>query len=143
MKINKKHEESPSKKGENFYTPPPLRISKIWQIRVTFYGLLFGVTIVFLCQELYLEPLEAINRLNVPENSFLWTTFKRGVAIGYMNGYILLTVFYFMEYALCEFYSQERNYDVELIKTSKRIRIGIGITAILMAYSMLILLEVL
>ncbi|MCD8030377.1 MAG: hypothetical protein LUF85_06015 [Bacteroides sp.] len=117
---------------EGTYTPILIKLIRIWQIRVILYTLVFFIVAIYLYQQLVIHPLEVIKRLGVPENCFIWTTFRQGIIVGYIGSYLPLAVFYFLEFAWCDVYMPDMYYETERIEASKKIRLGILITALLM-----------
>ncbi len=120
---------------EDPYTPLFIQIIRLWQVRVILYTVVFLVVAVFLYYQLFLDPSETISRLGVPENSFMWTTFREGVAVGYLCSYLPLAVFYFLEFACYEVYTVDIYYEMESIQASRRIRRGILLAAVIITCS--------
>lgn len=120
---------------EDSYTPLFIKLIRLWQVRVILYTVVFVVVAVFLYWQLFLHPLETIRQLNVPENSFMWTTFRKGIAVGYLCSYLPLAVFYFLEFASYEVYTVDIYYEMESIQASRRVRRGILLAAVIITCS--------
>ncbi len=124
--------EQPVEKDKNTRTFFPLRLSKLWKLRILLYTLVFLCTVIFFYQEFIVYPLEVIKKWNVSDRHFMWKTYNEGVAVAYLYYYLILILFFFVEFVLHKLYYEPEG-ELELIRTSKRICMGIGVTALLVS----------
>ncbi|MCD7978624.1 MAG: hypothetical protein LUG51_16340 [Tannerellaceae bacterium] len=127
---------------EDTYTPILIKLIRLWQIIVLPYILVFLVVAVHLYEQLVIHPLEQIKPFNVPQNSFIWRTFEEGIVVGYMCSCIPLAFFYFLEFACCEVYLKDKYYQIQCIQASRKIRLALIITVLLMACSVPLVIRI-
>jgi len=131
MEIHENHKKRPTEEDKNTRTLFCDSLFRLWNIRVLLYTLVFLWAAVSLYREFVVEALEAFNSLNVSPYHFVWRTFNEGIGVSYMACYLLLIILFLIELAVCEFCTLYGAEDEELIKISKRIRIGIVIVCLL------------